>query len=156
MATFSGPKHQEEEDDDFFGSGDGDDDDDGNERCLLAEQESKAISAQLSNVAYLDAFEDTKESRLQEGFESGYRDVFELALRLGCRLGGLSAESKFQELQRDPSQNSVGGNADAIRQATRRFRAVMDQINQGSSDNNEGAKVLLLDLEEEIDRLLKI
>ena len=155
MATFSGPQHQQEEDDDddFFGSGD----DDGDDGCRLAEQESKAISTQLSNVAYLDAFEETKESRLQEGFESGYRDVFELALRLGCRLGELSAESKFQESLQGSNQDSMGANADVIRQVTRRFRAVMDQMNQGSSDNHEdNSKVLLLlDLEEEINRLLE-
>lgn len=151
METSANPQ---EEEDDFFGD-DGHDDGNGDDYAGLAEQESKAVSAQLSNIAYLEAFEEHKEVRLQEGFEAGYRDVFAIALRLGCRLGEVSAQSKLRDANH-PNRPSPDAETSLVRQVNRRFRAVMDQINQGASDKSEDAKVLLLlKLEEEVNQLRK-
>ena len=152
MATFA---KGDEEDDEFFGGIHDDEEED----CCLAEQESRAIASKLSTIAYLDAFDDTKEAQLQEGFESGYRDVFAIASRLGSQLGGLCANAKFQDrIANGNDYNNNGTNQHATtvaREASQRFRAVMDQINRGQAESNhEDAKGLLLGLEKELNRML--
>eukprot|EP00978_Attheya_sp_CCMP212_P042199 scaffold253044_cov41-Attheya_sp.AAC.1 len=53
----------------------------------LAMRDAKATEEQMRNVGYLEAYEDSKEIRLQAGFEAGYRETVEAAMRIGQRLG---------------------------------------------------------------------
>jgi flagellar biosynthesis/type III secretory pathway protein FliH len=60
-------------DDEFFG-----DDDDG-----LSERESRAQEEKFRNMGFLEALEDSKEEQLQQGFEDGYQQTFDLSVEVG-------------------------------------------------------------------------
>lgn len=137
---------QDLEDDEFFGN-DSDDD-------RMAEKESNAAGRNLQTIAYLDAFDEHKERRLQEGFEVGYRDVHDLAVQLGERLGQISASAKLQEALLNRTENgSKNRAAHAIAtDVARRYRVVMGEINKGEV-LNASVKEKLLELEAEINRI---
>ena len=55
----------------------------------LAGHETRANEAAFRNMGYLEAYDATKEERLQEGFEAGYREAVDVATSVGLRLGRL-------------------------------------------------------------------
>jgi hypothetical protein len=147
-------KSNDNDDDDFFGNDDDDDDD-------MAQRDIRAMQTRLQNIAYLDALEATKEIRLQEGFEAGYKDVYEVAGRLGEQLGRLVAKAKITESLRmsmtvtssdTTSTTSTGLQTAQVQDVTRRYRVVLSRINRGVA--NDEAKKVLLDLEQEIQGIL--
>lgn len=147
-------KSNNSDDDDFFGHGGDDDEDD------MAERDTRAIETRFQNIAYLDAWEETKEIRLQQGFDAGYQDVYEVAGRLGEQLGRLVAKAKMESLL---LSSMTATSADATSTSTplqtqaqnvaRRYRAVLTHINRGVA--NDQAKQLLLDLEQEVQGVLR-
>lgn len=137
----------EDHEDEFFGNANDENDD------RLAEQESNAVSAKLSSLAYLDAFDDSKEVRLQEGFESGFFEVFHFAESLGRKLGILSARAKVQQQQVWKDDSGTASREEvAAKQASRTCRAVMDKINRGLETPQDATK-LFISLEDEINQL---
>lgn len=82
------------EDDDFFGD---DDDDEGD---VLAEREIRAQEQQLENVGFLEAFEEAKEDKLQQGFEDGYTQNFDASVRIGELLGEAALEGDKEAVNR--------------------------------------------------------
>jgi len=47
-------------------------------------------SSVWSKIGFLDAFDESKDERLQQGFEDGYRETFDVSLRVGKQLGRTS------------------------------------------------------------------
>ncbi len=81
-----------EDDDGFFG-----DDDDGD---VLPQRDNQALEAQLRNVGFLEAFEESKEEHLQRGFEDGYRQGFDASVRIGELLGEAALQGDAQVVTR--------------------------------------------------------
>jgi hypothetical protein len=69
-------------DDDFFG-----DDED-----ALPDLDARAHEQQYRNIGYLEAFDESKEQKLQQGFDDGYRST----LYESVKLGELLAEAALQ------------------------------------------------------------
>jgi flagellar biosynthesis/type III secretory pathway protein FliH len=140
-------KTNSNDEDDFFGHDDDDDD--------MAEREARAIQNRLENVAYLEAFEETKEIRLQQGFEAGYQEVYEVAGRLGEQLGRLVAKAKLESLltatSAEPSSTRLQVQMQA-QDVTSRYRVILTRIIRGVP--NDQAKELLLNLEQEMQGVL--
>ena len=91
---------EEEEDDEFFGSQEQDGamgangvggDDFGD----MGRHELHARNHRLQTAGFLDAFETSKEERLQEGFEAGFLESFDVGQRLGKLLGRAATLSKL-------------------------------------------------------------
>lgn len=59
----------------------------------LNEHENRAGEENYRNVGYLDAFEQSKEVRLQDGFEAGYREVIKDSSDLGYKFGRIAIKS---------------------------------------------------------------
>ena len=55
----------------------------------LAGHETRANEAAFRKMGYLEAYDATKEERLQGGFEAGYRETVDVATSVGLRLGRL-------------------------------------------------------------------
>ena len=81
-ASHGGDCIDETHDDDFL-----EDDEDG-----LAEFDCRANEQQNRSLGFLEAFEASKEDMLQEGFESGYQQTFEVSVTIG----ELLAEAVFE------------------------------------------------------------
>lgn len=60
----------------------------------MGQRELAARQNELKTVAYLDAYDEAKEVRLQEGFEIGYRQTFSSAYQLGMNFGKVSTTTK--------------------------------------------------------------
>jgi hypothetical protein len=123
----------DEEDDDFFGSqkeldnnsntkpgGNDDDDDDdavnregvyssnnNDEFGSLMQMERSAKESELKTVAFLDAFDEYKESKLQEGFEFGMLESLEGAIRIGKLLGKHTTVQNLVEVFRRDDDDDV-------------------------------------------------
>lgn len=144
-----------DEDDEFFGEDEGSD-------CGLAEHEAHALDAHYQNVGYLEAYEHCKESRLQDGFEAGYRDTYEISFRLGQLLGQLTAKVTLISTMMKPANAPHGVEKDEAalkaKNISRRYRDVMDKINKlndASSSDAINAVEMLLDLEKEAELALE-
>jgi len=77
----------ESDDDDFFG-------DDDDEHDQLSEKEMQAQQQDFHKLGYLEAFDESKEHRLQEGFEVGYQQAFGVSVRIGELLAEASLDNK--------------------------------------------------------------
>ena len=115
MALYSSKKDgRTDDDDEFFGNqdeSDGEHDDAGETTFAssgLALHESRAREERLKTVGYLDAYDSNKEILLQEGFEQGYRESFECAVRIGRCLGEASALAKFIRPKQEQSTTTSG------------------------------------------------
>lgn len=86
--------NEHDDEDEFFGN-DKDDDDENSDILDLADRESRAKEEELKKIAYVEGYDDNKETRLQEGFEAGYKETFEAAMRIGEFLGKSRARTKF-------------------------------------------------------------
>jgi hypothetical protein len=85
-----------------------DDDDDGIHRphygqpqhqegsgCALAEAESSALQERFRKLGFHEGYDQAKDERLQEGFETGYREAFAVSTRIGILLGEATLNSKL-------------------------------------------------------------
>jgi flagellar biosynthesis/type III secretory pathway protein FliH len=109
----------------------------------LAKHENRATEERYRNMGYLEAFEASKEARLQDGFEAGYRDAFELAMRIGDRFGKAAAQSR---LLRDPvDAKSRVAAATVIERMAQSIRSVLERIElseeKGEAEVHELEKV---------------
>jgi hypothetical protein len=63
----------------------------------LPERERLAKQSDLETVAFLDTFDEYKESKLQEGFEFGVTETYDTARRIGKLLGKATTVQLLQE-----------------------------------------------------------
>jgi len=102
-------------DDEFFGrldEDDQDDDDEGGGRSgggydganddrvedefgLLGSAESRARVERFRTIGYHEGFDETKDVRLQRGFQDGYQQAYDVSYRIGRMLGELTAKYKI-------------------------------------------------------------
>ena len=73
------------DDDEFFGSQDD---------CNMALHEVNAKNNEIKNIGFLNAYDEFKESRLQEGFEKGYLESFEIGKMIGEMIGEITTLEK--------------------------------------------------------------
>jgi hypothetical protein len=85
---------------------DDDDDDDGpntirikNEFGTMGNYEFNAYRNELKNSGYVDAYDEYKDSMLQDGFEIGFQDTYEVSIQLGELLGEITTIQKLLSLQ---------------------------------------------------------
>ncbi len=81
------------DDDEFFGA----QDDEENENGFgdMGKHEENARHHRLKTASFLDAFDESKEELLQEGFEAGFLESFSSAKLLGQLLGMAATRSKL-------------------------------------------------------------
>jgi hypothetical protein len=104
-----------DEDDEFFGAQDDEDVEDledgfmtdailsstrRNEFGVMAQRETLAKKDELKKVAFLDAYDEYKESKLQQGFEAGVLETFDVSTRIGKILGKVTTLQKLQQRSR--------------------------------------------------------
>ena len=110
-------------DDEFFGA---QDDADIQEIATfngsMTQRNAHAKQEELRKVAFLDAYDQYKESKLQEGFESGMTETFDVASRIGKMLGKASTLSKLQQ-KSTPNKSSNADNVDKATGTVREFFA---------------------------------
>ena len=128
---------QQQEEDDFFGS---EDDDTKLRRCTdgheldsgLAVAESSATNERFRNLGYHEAYDATKDVRLQEGFDNGYKDAYEVSSRIGELLGRAMIQSKLGK----------GKNKDRISNAAKLIRSVLTDVERDNEDSIKTCKDL--------------
>lgn len=123
-------------DDEFFGNQDSDNDFNGlnqNEeeqalqKCSMAERETRATEEQFRNMGYLKAYEDSKEERLQEGFEAGYKQYFDAAMKLGELLGEATSPLQDDDVSKEKREN--------VNQVVRSIRSFLTDVQTDDSDS---------------------
>lgn len=77
----------------------------------LAGHETRSNQAAFHKMGYLEAYDATKEERLQEGFEVGYRESVELAQSIGLHMGWLVGRTA-STLPRSTGKDDGGGDDD--------------------------------------------
>jgi hypothetical protein len=158
----NGDKHHTtmDDDDEFFGSQD--DDEDGsnlrNEFGKMGVHECQAREKELRNIGFMDAYDECKEMRLQQGFETGFQETFEVCVLLGELLGEVTtlrmledrslARSKSPASSITPSPPS--SNAQKVTLLVHDFFAVKFQ-----KDESKNARPDIEALVDEIRTLLK-
>lgn len=115
-----------EEADDFFGDDDYDDNDD-NKHKGLSGHELDAAAAKFKNLGFHEAFESSKEDRLQEGFEEGYTDAYSTATRIGILLGKATSCMKLNDPNNTENNNDAGSALRQILSEIHTFLLEMDR-----------------------------
>ena len=67
----------------------------------LSQHENLSKEKTFFNLGYLEAFDRTKEEKLQEGFEAGYRQTLHDAIAIGHKLGKVVSSSTIQNDHHD-------------------------------------------------------
>ena len=93
-----------------------------------------------------------KEIRLQEGFESGYEEVFEIATNLGELIGRVSAQLRIQKFLVDNDGNHLVDTATASSVAKQLFTA-MRNVSDGN-ESSKDTKFFLVELQSEVAHVL--
>jgi hypothetical protein len=75
------------------------------------------MQCRFHTVGFHEAYDKSKEERLQDGFQDGYQDVYETATRIGNLLGESIVQSELGELQRrqEPSHSQPAKNVGSSR-----------------------------------------
>ena len=80
---------------------------DGNELDSgLAVAELSATAERFRTLGYHETYERTKDIRLQEGFEAGFRENFDVAMRVGELLGRAAMQAKVETPSNDADKKS--------------------------------------------------
>mmetsp|Transcript_2844 Transcript_2844/g.5131 ORF Transcript_2844/g.5131 Transcript_2844/m.5131 type:complete len:164 (-) Transcript_2844:55-546(-) len=146
----------DEEEDDFFGS---QEEEDGhtvyqNEFGTMAEREFLAKENELKKIGFLDAYDENKEVRLQEGFEAGVIETFDSAVRIGKILGDVTTLAKLKKLSEEHpcSTPSVDVEEHQVQGVTTSIIEFLAESFQNSKLNDEVDK--LGNLEEKLKTLI--
>ena len=97
-------------DDDFFGS----QEEGKSEFGALCQHENLAKGNEFQTLGYFESYDETNEILLQEGFETGYRQTFEAALRLGKHFGKLSAQNELVAVDNAPESSDTASRLHAF------------------------------------------
>ena len=120
----------------------------------LAGHETRSNEAAFHKMGYLEAYDATKEERLQEGFEVGFRETLDLACSIGLTLGrlvGRTASTCNDGASTSNGNQQVKRDADAVasKLVARTIRAFLDgqMTQQGDAASADGALQQIQDLE---------
>ena len=144
-----------EDDDEFFGDQDGEDN---GSFGGLSEYELKAKEEEIKKLAYLQAYDEKKELRLQEGFEGRYQETFDSAFRIGKLLGQLTGSERIlQEQEQRPvvdgiEDESVSSSMKATRKVRTFITSFQDRVNK---KDIEDATAELEILEQELTEIVE-
>eukprot|EP00977_Amphora_coffeiformis_P028287 scaffold34921_cov162-Amphora_coffeaeformis.AAC.21 len=61
----------------------------------LASAESRALAERFKKIGFHEGYDAAKETKLQEGFEAGYKETFALSKEIGTLLGKMTMKSKL-------------------------------------------------------------
>ena len=144
-------KHHDE--DEFFGNQDECEDKTGNDETTLpshdadglAQRERRATNEQFRNMGYLQAHDESKEVRLQEGFEAGYNHYFDKAMRLGELIGEATSPLN-DELSTEKRE--------LVNQVVRSIRVFLTNIPTDDSDDLDISKESLESLTVQLSELI--
>ena len=110
----------------------------------LAGHETRSNEAAFHKMGYLEAYDATKEERLQEGFEVGFREAADHAHSIGRRLGRLVGRTAAasatggddEDGTRSKGDQQVKRDADAVasKLVARTIRAFLDEQMTQQSD----------------------
>lgn len=146
---------KDETDDEFFGSQEEDFETDSslpiscakNEFGDLGEHEIHAKHNELKNVGFLDAYDEFKESRLQEGFEFGFLESFEAGKIIGKMIGEVGTLEKVDERQSENESSLSSNNFGKPRTQIRVTEIVHDffttKFQNGSDEINSNVPLLI-------------
>ena len=139
------------EDDDFFGDQDEGEDDFGGR---LGAQEDFARQNELKRIGYLEAYDEAKETRLQEGFQVGYKQSFEAASRIGVILGEAVSHVRLKQSTIGTIANGpdTGGETtfiDPSQEAAKHVREFLTNLDGKESERVERS----LDIKEKFENL---
>jgi hypothetical protein len=129
-------------DDEFFGNDDDEVDSHRGNSDAMAKYDTRARETQFKNVGYLEAYEASKETRLQEGFETGYREVYDNSIRVGELLGEITAASLLLD--------NILDSADLpkmipVKLAAASVLKCLEQVDQGATDTGEADALMHLE-----------
>ena len=98
-----------ESEDEFFGEQSSlSDESTGNRKFgNLTQHETLSKEKTFFNIGYLEAFDRTKEEKLQEGFEAGYRQTLHDAIAIGRKLGKVNLSSTMNNSHDDDTKAYV-------------------------------------------------
>lgn len=131
--------------DEFFGNQDEDEihlsmmgnepyENDGAEHTLLhkrkdglEEGEIRSRQEQFRNMGYLEAFDQAKEEDLQKGFEDGYKQHFDIAMKLGEALGEVISPVRRAKESSDANKR--------VKQLVKEVRSFL--VNVDKQDDND-------------------
>jgi len=105
----------------------------------LAEREMRFTQEQFRNMGYLEAYDETKEERLQEGFEAGYKDFFEAAMIMGEALGEATSPLWQDDLL------TLSEDDDNVKRVVQSVRSFLTQVDKEEEDSEA--------MQESIDKL---
>jgi hypothetical protein len=170
-----------QEDDDFFGDHDEHHDEHENPSLIqctdghelhsgLAVAESNASQSRYQKLGYHAAYDEHKDLNVQDGFEAGYKEVYNQAFKIGEMLGEATMKHKLtvrgktttptsdstvtqdEDVVND-DDNEVGPRDPAYLEAAKKIRGVLTD-----KDDKEGSSKQsydMRDLQREIENVLK-
>jgi hypothetical protein len=140
------------DEDDFFGNQNSDDDTNAlrTDRGLEG-AEAFAMAAQFRNLGFHQAYESAKEGSFLEGVESGYRDHYEVSVRIGELLG-----ARCLSMMLSPTLQNDSNDATQTITSDKRYLEVANVIRGHLTTNsNDGKHASLTDLESKVEILCK-
>jgi hypothetical protein len=126
-----------DDDDDFFGSQQDDTDDFG----ALAQHETLAKERDLAAIGYFESYDENKDERLQDGFEAGYRQTFDVSTRIGEIFGQMIAHAEFEDNDKALEQSS---------RISQRLHDFLTAFQNGANDPNVNVMESIAGLEDEM------
>ena len=130
-----------EDDDDFFGS----QQDDTNDFGALAQHETLAKERDLAAIGYFESYDENKDERLQDGFEAGYRQAFDISMRIGEVFGQMIAHAEFEDDDTALEQSSG---------ISQRLHHFLTAFQNGANDPNVNVMESMAALEEDISKAI--
>ncbi|KAL3928685.1 MAG: hypothetical protein SGARI_004961, partial [Bacillariaceae sp.] len=115
----------------------------------MTQRETQAKQEELKKVAFLDAYDEFKESKLQEGFEAGMIETFDIATRIGKMLGKASTLQKLQQKSNPTMETPNAGKVDSATGAVNEFFADAFQketLKESCTEQLEGLEAKLDDI----------
>lgn len=112
-----------------------------NEFGDMGEHEIYAKHNELKNVGFLDAYDEFKESRLQEGFEFGFLESFEAGKIIGKMIGEVATLEKMDDRQ-SHNESTIPHNNLGIRVTEIVNEFFTTEFQNGSADSSNGKQDL--------------
>jgi flagellar biosynthesis/type III secretory pathway protein FliH len=118
----------------------------------LAVAESNATQSHYQKLGYHAAYDEHKDSNLQEGFEAGYKEAYSSAFRIGELLGEATMKL-VQGKTKTTKSDDDAGNDPAYLEAVKKINGVLTdkEEKEGSSKKTYD----LRDLQREVENILK-
>lgn len=123
--------NQEEDDDEFYGG--------------LSKHELQSKDEEMKNIAYFQSYDQTSETKIQEGFEAGYQETFDSAFRIGLLLGELATSEKLKQ------DNTTDATQSSSLEASRQIRTFVTSFQERANNKTiDDAKSELENFEKEL------